>query len=208
MTSFKNHISVIGLASALVLPLSGQAQNDWVIEKVGDLEITNTTNGNTVPFTIEDKAPADIFYISKEGNLGLGDAPPVGEFSPRLYISDPTPEIELDDLDQIQTWQLFANGGDGSLDLGGIGFFDVTGDELPFYIESATPTASLLVRSSGYVGVGIANPEAKVHVSGDSANEDDVQVLVQNFNTATPGVAKKLFVIKNDGPAKFSVSIE
>jgi hypothetical protein len=161
MTSFKNHIPVIGLASFLLLPMSGYAQ--WTVDGAApDYEIENT--GAAIPFTIEGGAPADIFYISSEGNLGLGAAPPTGAFSPRLYISDPTPDIELDDLDQNQTWQLFANGGDGSSDLGGMGFVDITANTLPLYIESGAPNASLLVKASGNIGMGTAVPTEKLHV--------------------------------------------
>jgi hypothetical protein len=170
MTSFKNHIPVIGLASFLLLPMSGYAQ--WTVnEGAADYEIKNT--GGDTPFTIEGGAPADVFYISTEGNLGLGAAPPTGDFSPRLNISDPTPDIEFDDIDDNRTWQIFANGGcvtsgtcgSGGQDaLGGIGFIDVTAPDrndhiLPFFIEATAPTGSLIVRASGNVGVGVANPE-------------------------------------------------
>jgi hypothetical protein len=184
MTSFKNHIPVIGLASFLLLPMSGYAQ--WTVnEGATDYEITNTgTGGNPIPFTIEGGAPADIFYISSEGNLGLGAAPPTGAFSPRLNISDPTPDIELDDLDQNQTWQLFANGGDGSSDLGGMGFVDITANTLPLYIESGAPTASLLVKASGNVGVGNVDPEVNLHVLGDSVAS--VEELFRLESTTSP----------------------
>ncbi len=75
-----------------------------------------------------------------------------------------------------------------------------------FAQDMASPPNSLVVDDTGKVGIGTATPVAKLNVSGNSAISEDVQVLVHNTDTSNPGVAKTLFVIKNDnGPAKFSM---
>ena len=65
--------------------------------------------------------------------------------------------------------------------------------------------SSMFIDPTGYVGFGTDTPAARLHVIADSSVSEDAQVLVENANSAAPGIARKLFVIKNDGPAKFSM---
>lgn len=222
MRYFKNNIPVIGLASFLVLPMSGYAQKWTVDDTATDYEITNTgTSGNPIPFTIEGGAPADIFYISSEGNLGLGGAPPTGEFSPRLYINDPSPDIELDDPDDTQVWQIFGNGGNASSKepedplydpIGGIGFVDITGAALPFFIESGAPTGSILVKASGNVGVGTRAPEEQLHVVS-GVNDFVRPLMVENtsgigFSGFRLKIASDSWIDFNNSGGKFRINAD
>lgn len=77
---------------------------------------------------------------------------------------------------------------------------------LVFAVDMASPPNSLVVDNTGKVGIGTAQPSAKLSVKGNSTVSEDVQVLVHNTDTSNPGVSKTLFVIKNDnGPAKFTM---
>ncbi len=187
MKCLRNAMSLALLAGFASIPLHLNAQ-DWDTVTGGDYGIRNTSNSNTIPFTIESGTPVDSYYLSSDGNLGLGDAPPTGIFSPRFYISDQTPEIELDDVDDNQVWQLFADGGDvsqgGSNSLGGIGFFDSTAGRLPFFVESEAPNASLYIKTDGFLGAGTADPIVNLHVLGASA--DPVQEVFRLESNTAP----------------------
>jgi len=211
MTLLKNPIPAIGLASFLLVPLTGQAQ-DWAVDLTDDYQIRNITNGNTEPLTIEDTAPSDVVIISAEGNLGLGASPPTGEFSPRLAISDPSPDIELDDPDDTQIWQIFGNGGNASTKppsdptydpIGGIGFIDITANTLPFFVRSGAPTASFLIDEGGNVGAGTASPEEQLHVV--SGINDFVRPLMVE-NTSGIGFSGFRLKIASDSWVDFNNS--
>jgi hypothetical protein len=187
MKVWRERLSIVGLSCIAALPTSGFAQ-DWDTLETGDYRVRNITNGNTIPLTIEDNAIADSLYISSVGNVGLGDAPPTGTFSPRLYVSDPTPEIELDDIDDNQIWQIFADGGDvsqgGSDTLGGIGFFDSTASTVPLFVESEAPSASLYINTDGFLGSGTIEPLVNLHLVGDST--DPVEELFRLESSTSP----------------------
>jgi hypothetical protein len=148
--------------------------------------IRNTTTGvNPLLIDGNSSSNGDTLVISAAGNLGLGAYPPDDILSARLFISDPTPEIELADSDQNRTWQLFADGGNGGSDpLGGVGLADVTALTNPFYIVSAAPTDSFFMDTTGYVGLGTDAPGVRLQVQGDSIAP--VEELFRLESTTSP----------------------
>ncbi len=139
--------------------------NDWKIQ------INDTTSGGASyftiwdtdagrrPFTIEAGAPANSLYVEDYGRVGLGTSIPYVE----LHIVDgDSPTVRLDQDGSSgwapQKWDLCGNE---------TNFFirDVTnGSKLCFRIQPSTPSNTLCMRSTGYVGVGTWDPEVKFEV--------------------------------------------
>ncbi len=127
--------------------------------------IEDSTAGR-VPFKIEAGAPANSLYIEDYGRIGIGTALPAME----LHIADSdTPSVRLEQ-DWTggwtpQTWDVAGNESN---------FFirDVTnGSKLPFRIEPNTPGNTLCMRNiegEGRVGIGIWEPQEKLHVEGNA----------------------------------------
>jgi hypothetical protein len=141
--------------------------NDWRIV------INDSSNGGASYFAIEDAntarqifrveagAPANSLYVEDYGRVGLGTSTPVVE----LHIKDsdtPTVRLEQDGSGgwSPQTWDVAGNEAN---------FFirDATnGSKLPFRIQPSTPSSTLCLKSSGYVGIGTWEPAYELDIIG------------------------------------------
>ena len=167
--TFTDSVTVNGTNTFLLL---NSSVRNWTLRSNGDLTLARSGSGTPVPFTIASSAPNNALFMSAAGNLGLGTSTPGGSLSARIHIADPTPDILLDDTDNSQLWYLFA-------DFEGMGFGDETSSTIPFYVESAAPLDSLVVKSSGYVGLGTFEPEGNFHVVR-ADNDFVLPFVVQN----------------------------
>jgi hypothetical protein len=117
------------------------------------------TDGGRRPFTIEAGAPAHSLYVEDYGRVGLGTSIPYVE----LHIVDgDSPTIRLDQDGSsgwtAQRWDLCGNE---------TNFFvrDVTnGSKLCFRIQPNTPSNTLCMRSTGYVGIGTWSPAYNLEI--------------------------------------------
>jgi hypothetical protein len=127
------------------------------------------TDGGRRPFTIEAGAPAHSLYVEDYGRVGLGTSIPYVE----LHIVDgDSPTIRLDQDGSsgwtAQSWDLCGNE---------TNFFvrDVTnGSKLCFRIQPNTPSNTLCMRSTGYVGIGTWSPAYKLEVETTGSNAEIV----------------------------------
>ena len=168
---FDTSVTVNGTNTFLLL---NSSVRNSTLRSNGDLTLARSGAGTPVPFTIASTAPNNALFMSAAGNLGLGTSTPGGSLSARIHIADPTPDILLDDTDNSQLWYLFA-------DFEGMGFGDETNSTIPFYVETGAPLDSLVVKSSGYVGVGTFEPESSFHVKVDDG-AFGLPFLVENTN--------------------------
>ena len=146
--------------------------NDWKIQ-INDTTSGGAsyftlwdTDGGRRPFTIEAGAPAHSLYVEDYGRVGLGTSIPYVE----LHIVDgDSPTIRLDQDGSsgwaAQRWDLCGNE---------TNFFirDVTnGSKLCFRIQPNTPSNTLCMRSTGYVGIGTWSPAypLEVETTGENA---------------------------------------
>jgi hypothetical protein len=157
--------------------------NDWKIQ-INDttsggasyFTIWDTTGGRR-PFTIEAGAPAHSLYVEDYGRVGLGTSIPYVE----LHIVDgDSPTIRLDQDGSsgwtAQRWDIVGNE---------TNFFvrDVTnGSKLSFRIQPGTPSNTLSLRSTGYVGIGTWSPAYNLEVEATGAN---AQIAVDRTDGAT-----------------------
>lgn len=182
--------------------------NDWKIQ------INDTTSGGASyftlwdvdggrrPFTIEAGAPAHSLYVEDYGRVGLGTSVPYVE----LHIADgDTPTVRLDQDGSsgwtAQRWDMAGNE---------TNFFirDVTnGSKLSFRIQPNTPSNTLCMRSTGYVGIGTWSPAYPLEV--ETTGEDSVIVAqrssgAESFMGAATGFGD--FGTKSNHPIRFYVN--
>jgi len=145
--------------------------NDWKIQ-INDTTSGGAsyftlwdTDGGKRPFTIEAGAPAHSLYVEDYGRIGLGTSIPYVE----LHVKDgDSPTLRLDQDGSsgwtAQSWDMCGNE---------TNFFirDVTnGSKLCLRIQPNTPSNTLCMRSSGFVGIGTWSPEYKLHVETTGEN--------------------------------------
>ncbi|MDO9041041.1 MAG: tail fiber domain-containing protein, partial [Desulfocapsaceae bacterium] len=116
----------------------------------------------TRPFTIEAGSATNSLYV-KGSRVGLGTSLPVLKLH---LVQGDTPALRLDqDTSSGWTAQVWDVAGNES------NFFvrDTTGgSQLPFRIQPGTPTNTVTLKNSGFVGIGTWAPEHTLHVVGDA----------------------------------------
>ena len=167
-------------------------------------------DGGRTPFTLEASAPSHSLYVDDGGRIGMGTATPVVE----LHIvngDSPTVRLEQDGSSGFtpQTWDMAGNETNWFVR-------DATnGSRLPLKIRPSAPTNSIFVDTDGDVGLGIANPSAKLDVMGDIEvngpgyiNDDsDVQadVALRVENTSAVLAGRTLLRLTNQGQVKLQL---
>ena len=145
--------------------------NDWKIQ-INDTTSGGAsyftiwdTDGGKRPFTIEAGAPAHALYVEDYGRIGLGTSIPYVE----LHIVDgDSPTIRLDQDGSSgwspQSWDMCGNETN-------LFIRDVTnGSKLCFRIQPDTPSNTLCMRSTGFVGLGTWSPAYKLHAQTTGEN--------------------------------------
>jgi len=117
------------------------------------------------PFKIVAGARNSSIFVSSTGRVGLGTAAPVLNLH---IVQGDTPSIRLDqDTSSGWTAQVWDIAGNES------NFFirDTTGgSKLPFRIQPGTPTNTLTMKSSGYVGIGTWSPDSNLEIESTGSN--------------------------------------
>jgi hypothetical protein len=110
----------------------------------------------TVPFLIEGATPTNALYVDSTGRIGLGTSTP----GRNLSISDPvSPTIRMEQsASPFQAWDIVANNNN---------FYvrDINHEFNPFIIRSSAPDNSLVVDSTGRIGLGVSAPLYQIHHS-------------------------------------------
>jgi hypothetical protein len=182
--------------------------NDWKIQ-INDTTSGGAsyftlwdTDGGRRPFTIEAGAPAHSLYVEDYGRVGLGTSIPYVE----LHIVDgDSPTIRLDQDGSsgwaAQRWDLCGNE---------TNFFirDVTnGSKLCMRIQPNTPSNTLCMRSTGFVGIGTWSPEYCLEVEKTGAA---AEVVAQRTDGATVEMTAAdvaaLIGTKTNHPMRFRVN--
>ncbi len=158
--------------------------NDWELTAndsanggLNRFSITDVTNSKT-PFTVEANAPTNSLYVDDGGRIGMGTSTPV---LPAHMVNGNTPALRLEQNGSsgftAQTWDVAGNEAN---------FFvrDVTNSShLPFRIVPGAPTDSIIIKSDGKVGMGIFNPEQRLHVFGNMVVEGSIDVRDNSFGS-------------------------
>jgi hypothetical protein len=112
----------------------------------------------TVPLLIEGGTPTNTLYLDSTGRVGIGTSTP----GRNLSIADPVSSIIRmeQSASPFQTWDVVANNNN---------FYvrDVNHEFNPFIIKTSAPNNSLVIDSSGRIGLGVASPAFQIdHSSG------------------------------------------
>jgi hypothetical protein len=144
--------------------LSGFPNTNWQITAndnfsggLNKLSVDDLTAGTT-PFTIEGGTPANTLYVDNTGRIGIKTSTPAKDLTISNSIS-PTIQMEQS-ASPFQTWDIVANNNN---------FYvrDVNHEVNPFIILPSAPNNSLVIDSSGRIGLGVAAPAYQIqHSSG------------------------------------------
>jgi hypothetical protein len=132
-------------------------------ERISLVDLTHTL----APFSIDTNSPTNSLYVASTGNVGIGTNDPAAKLQVTggsLRVQNTAkPSLLLDQTggaDPAQLWSINASHD-------GIVFTDGShGFAKPLIIETASPTNSLYVDSTGNVGVGTNAPASRLHVAG------------------------------------------
>jgi hypothetical protein len=143
---------------------AGFASTDW------QLSANDTISGGankffvedltavTVPLVIEGGTPNNALYLDSTGRIGLRTSTPARD----LTIANPISTIIRmeQSASPFQAWDIVANNNN---------FYvrDVNHEQNPFIIKSSAPYNSLVIDTTGRIGLGVASPLYQIdHVSG------------------------------------------
>ena len=110
----------------------------------------------TVPFLIEGGTPTNALYVDSTGRIGMGTSTP----GRNLSISDPVSTIIRmeQSASPFQAWDVVANSNN---------FYvrDVNHEFNPFIIRTSAPDNTLVLDSTGRIGLGVSAPLYQIHHS-------------------------------------------
>jgi hypothetical protein len=110
----------------------------------------------TVPLLIEGGTPTNALYLDSTGRIGLGTSTPARNLS----ISDPvSPTTRMEQsASPFQAWDIVANNNN---------FYvrDVNHEFNPFIIRTSAPDNTLVLDSTGRIGLGVSAPLYQIHHS-------------------------------------------
>jgi hypothetical protein len=110
----------------------------------------------TVPLLIEGGTPNNALYLDSTGHIGLGTSTP----AKNLTISDSiSPAIQMEQsASPFQAWDIIANNNN---------FYvrDVNHEVNPFIIRPSAPDNTLVLDSTGRLGLGVSSPLYQIHHS-------------------------------------------
>lgn len=121
----------------------------------------------TVPFLIEGGTPNNALYVDSTGRIGLRTSTPARDLTISVPLS-PTIRMEQS-ASPFQTWDIVANNNN---------FYvrDVNHEQNPFIILPSAPYYSLVIDSTGRIGLGVAAPSYQIHHSSGARLDAGVWV--------------------------------
>ncbi|APE42806.1 hypothetical protein BOO69_04750 [Sulfitobacter alexandrii] len=147
------------------------ARNDWriVINEPGstgqDFFAINDVTGGQQPFRIMGGTPSNAFMLAASGNVGFGTQFPQRDL--HVTATD-SPSIRLEQTSGgpgAQVWDVVANEENFVI-------VDTTSAQVPYKIEAAAPTNSLVITETGNVGFGVGEPAEKLHILTTAPDTD------------------------------------
>jgi hypothetical protein len=152
---------------------AGFPSTDWQISAndtfsggANKLFVEDLTAG-TVPFLIEGGTPTNTLYVDSAGRVGVGTSLPAHT----LHLSDAVyPAIRMENTTSpLQNWDVVGSNNNWLVR-------DVNHETDPFIIRPAAPYYSLVVDSTGRIGLGVSSPLYQIHHSSGARLDAGVWV--------------------------------
>jgi hypothetical protein len=141
---------------------AGFATTDWqlsandTVSGGADKFFIEDLTAATVPLLIEGGTPTNALYLDSTGRIGLRTSTPAKDLT--ISVS-PSPTIRMEQsASPFQAWDVVANDAN---------FYvrDVNHEGNPFIIRTSAPNNSLVVDSTGRIGLGVSLPSFQIHHS-------------------------------------------
>jgi hypothetical protein len=110
----------------------------------------------TTPLQIEGATPNNALYLDSTGRIGLRTSTPAKDLTISV-VGSPTIRMEQS-TSPFQAWDIVANDAN---------FYvrDVSHEQNPFIIKASAPYNTLVLDSTGRIGLGVASPLYQIHHS-------------------------------------------
>jgi hypothetical protein len=146
-----------------------------------DVFFLQDATAEVIPFSVQGGAPDDALVVGSNGYLGIGTALPLQALHV-VKATNPTLRLEQPvSPGPARIWDIGANNTE-------LFVKDVTNSSsVPFRIKAGTPGDSLVVNSTGYVGIGTSSPGTKLHLFDNAANVYTI-LTVQNTGSGVNSV--------------------
>ncbi|HEY4640805.1 MAG TPA: tail fiber domain-containing protein [Thermoanaerobaculia bacterium] len=121
----------------------------------------------TTPFTIEGAAPTNTLYVDSTGRVGIRTSTP----GKTLHLADSVvPTIRMENTTSpLENWDISASNSNFIVR-------DVNHEGDPFIIRVTAPTNTLVLDSTGRIGLGVASPLYQIHHSSGARLDTGVWV--------------------------------
>jgi hypothetical protein len=110
----------------------------------------------TVPFTIEGGTPNNTLWVDNTGRVGINTSTPAHD----LTIDNPVSAVIRmeQSASPFQAWDISANNNNFIVR-------DISHETDPFIVRTSAPYYSLVVDSTGRIGLGVSSPLYQIHHS-------------------------------------------
>ncbi len=179
---------------------AGFASTDW------QLSANDTTSGGankffvedltavTVPLLIEGATPTNTLYLDSTGRVGIRTSTPARD----LTIANPVSTIIRmeQSASPFQAWDIVANNNN---------FYvrDVNHEQNPFIIKTSAPYNSLVVDTTGNIGLGVASPVYQIdHSSGARLDAGNW------INASSRGIKQDIHQLDRDAAFEALIALE
>ena len=150
-------------------------------------------------------ADGSVFIDKSANHVGIGTTIPQGNSSSTSLDITSTSTSELFFSDAFNGWEIYTGAS-------GLWFKDQVTASNPFKVINGAPTNSLVVYSSGNIGIGTSGPSAKLDVVGDIKSTVSVAntagdgltslMVLEATNTDVSKVSDTAFVLRNGRTGK------
>gem|GEM_PF-1476591 len=153
--------------------LLGVATPSLYLGNDSDQYITGNAAANYLSIST---ANAERIRINSSGNVGIGTNSPAAKLhisggnDPLVQLSSTVgnyPALRFERVGQL-TWQTGFEGVGGPVGANAFTIKDITNSKFPFSIENNSPTGSLVIKSSGNVGIGTTTPTQTLDIGAGS----------------------------------------